>query len=941
MRIDTQRLRTALDAQDVTKSQLARISGVSRTAIHGILRDADKQVRPETIRRLAASLNISPDFLTLGGIPAAYREWLVGQHDRLNFQQPGLGRIESTSLAEVYVPTEILPDDAAEPDPRRGSAATRPNNPARPLPERLEFAEAVLRHDRIVLVGAPGSGKTTLLRRLAAETAAAARTATSSGDSVTPVFVRLAEYAKAYEHDERLDPVALVAAHARQDGCPDPERFLRDELDRGKCVVLLDGLDEVAGHHIGQRLTRLLAQFMARYPANQYVVTTRRIGLDWRPWEKLGFTRLGVAPWREEQIRRFVRQWYRTRAAATTARARDDADAMAQTLCNAILSNRRLRAIAGSPLMLTILATLHQDLSVLPRRRAELVGKIADTFLQTWEAAKCDARPGDTLHGTVLEGREYGWLLAHLALQMQIGGVTVVPHWWLADQTGGFLHEMLGLELSTAKSECDRVIRHLGRRTGLFVECGQGFYAFWHVTFQEYFAAQAIVHQIAGRPGDGPPGDGPVELLRPYLYHPRFSEVVRLVASQLAPTQTPGLLQAILDDSDPVGRFLHRGPLLALGCLADGAVAADARVVERVFSGVVEAGKSGWMGITLDALRLLHEFDGTRLATNAQAALGAIFQAAEQKLPTADLFRLRQVGDARFRRQVEQALANPGRQHPELGTTVTVECGDGRAAYYFLDPRLKAADPRQWYARAEALLHADNTEEGLRTALVVAIASAVLTSPRAGEILLAALRTSRSDRVRERCAEALGQLADRVGEARAGEFHAALVDAFGNDSSPEVRRCCGAGLSRVAVQDAMVRETLLATLCCAGPHGARAGAAAGLKRVAATEPDVRNALLRAVASPQENEVVRIFCLGSLEPCLGEDRTVLELFVRLLDATATAALQEVASEVLAKALTRAVIPWDQAIVEQVERNLMTVAHPRAHHLAALRELATPR
>ena len=163
----------------------------------------------------------------------------------------------------------------------------------------------------------------------------------------------------------------------------------------------------------------------------------------------------------------------------------------------------------------------------------------------------------------------------------------------------------------------------------------------------------------------------------------------------------------------------------------------------------------------------------------------------------------------------------------------------------------------------------------------------------------------------------------------------------GNDRCQEVRRSCGAGLSRVAVQDATVRETLLATLRSTGPHGARAGAAAGLRRIAATDPDVRNALLQAVASSQENEVVRIFCLGSLERCLGEDRAVRELFVRLLDAKQTAGLQEVASEILAKAVTRAVIPRDRTIVQRIERNLMSVPHPRGHHLAALRELATPR
>ncbi len=935
MRIDIEKLQAALDAQDVTKSELARLSGVSRTAIHGILRDSNKQVRRETVRKLAATLNLSPDYITIGGVRSSYLDWLSQRYGTVDFHGLGIAQLPSISLDDLYVPTEVQVAESADADEKeRSGRSTGPREPRAGLTEGADFSQAVFRHDRIALLGGPGSGKSTLLRYLAAIAAERQRTAATSAEMVwTPLFVRLAEYSNAAQHEAKLNPLAFVAAQARQDGRPDPESFLAEELAQGRCIVLLDGLDEIAPAGQIARLVGNLAEFIERYPRNRFVVAARQVGFDGRPWQRLGFTRLCVTPWRDEQVRLFVRQWYAKHNSGTSARARSEAERSVRRLHEAILGNPRLRAIATNPLMLVILAALHESQAVLPRRRAELYGKIADTLLQSWEAAKFSARPGDLLHGTVLEGREYAWLLGHLALTMQCGDLTVVPHWWLADQVRAFLHETLGLDLEEAKSECDRVIRYLGERTGLFVETGQGLYAFWHLTFQEYFAARALLQESAAPLHESGANRGLTDFLRPRFHHPRWTEVVRLVAAQLSPMQTPTLLRSILDDSDPLGRFLRRGPLLALDCLADGAVAADPELVDEIFSAVLDLGQSHWLGITYETLRVLRRFEGTRLADKAQTTLESILASAEQHLSAAEVFQLRQVGDRTMRREVDGTLANREEGRPRLGTSVTIECQGTRVACHYLDPQLKASDPDTWYARAEELLQTNATDEGLEVALVRALATAVLTAPVAGRILRDTLRNSPSDRVREECADALAQLVSHDLDARA-----LLAEGFRSDPSDEVRRACGAGLRHVAVEEETIRRMLLSGLRGGEPGPVRAGAAIGLKRVALIDRDVRRLLWQTADSPEEDTTVRVFCLGSLESCLERDRSVMELFVGLLHGEHVQSLGIVASELLAKAFSRNRIPWDPPTVRQVEENLMAVEHPRRHHLSALRALA---
>ncbi len=931
MKIDIQKLQAAIRSQDVSKSELARRSGISRTAIYGILRDADKQVREETVRRLAATLNLAPGYITLGGVPSSYGQWLIEQHEGVDFHGLGLGQLKPVALRSLYVPTRVVADSlgtAGTSD--QASRESQERSLGNALPEAVEFHEAALRHDRIVLLGDPGSGKTTLARQLTAELARQRRSAADApaAATITPVFVRLAEFGKQRELDGSLDLVAFVAACVRRDGCPDPEKFLRDELRRGRCIVLLDGLDELGRDAAAAELTRFLAAFVGNYPRNRFVITSRRAGFDAGPWQKLGFANLAVAPWDDDQMRLFVDRWYAEHAGGTSARVRAEAAQRADALSAAILENPRLRAVATSPLMLSILAALHHGHAVLPRRRAELYAKIADTLLQSWEAAKFSARPGDLLHGAVLEGREYAWLLGHVALSMQQHDLTVAPHWWLADHVCGYLRDTLGLDLARAKGETDRVIRYLDERAGLLVQRGRGLYAFWHLTFQEYFAAEALLMLPAA---DG--GRGLLEVLGPHLHHPRWTEVVRLVVSQLTPTQTPALLRAILDDPDPVGRFLHRGPLLALGCLADGAVVADGRLVEEIFRGVLELGTSRWLEITFDALRTLRQFDGTRLEATARSTLEGILQSAEKHLGAGEAFRLRQVGDEQFRRRIDRALRVPGGGRPKLGTIVAVDCQGGRASYYFLDPQLRAADPKQWYDRAERLLLADDTHEGLQVALVRAMAGAVRTTARAGEILKTAFRSSQSDRVRRECIDGIGRL---VGDDP--DVQEALLDACQRDTSDDVRQASAAALRHVAA-DPAVGQLLLSMLRSDQSATVRAGAAIGLKDVGRTDDSVCASMQKIAHDENEDEIVRIFCLGSLDTCLADDAAVMELFVDLLDADGP--LCEVASEVLAKAMTRGRIAWDGELVGRIEANLMRSATPRGHHRAALQELANAR
>ena len=144
--------------------------------------------------------------------------------------------------------------------------------------ERLEIAEA-LKHRRIVLLGDPGAGKTTLLRYLARTVAAANEAPGLNVEAdLLPVYVRLGEYEKYCDRQQliSLTDYLPIAARARELG------LSRELLDAcaaaGKCLFLLDGLDEIVQPGRRQTVRDRVAEFCGRHAGCRVVVTSRIVG---------------------------------------------------------------------------------------------------------------------------------------------------------------------------------------------------------------------------------------------------------------------------------------------------------------------------------------------------------------------------------------------------------------------------------------------------------------------------------------------------------------------------------------------------------------------------------------------------------------------------------------------------------------------------------------
>lgn len=369
-----------------------------------------------------------------------------------------------------------------------------------PEPITLSVAQALQRYQRMVILGGPGSGKTTLTRWLAvvfarSEQAQADKLGADFGQDRLPVLLELRRFTDHLHAASPPGPVphlgaaiaTYISQHAYYTGTP--AALIQQALAQGRCLLICDGLDEIADpalrRTLGEAIQALCQHPDQHYRDNLLVVTSRPYG--YRDVALGGaFQRCEVKEFSPEDVKHFVRAWY-----ATAYGSGEHAEA--QELIDAIAANERVGELAANPLLCTIIAIVYRNNRVLPNRRVELYLKCCEALLDTWERNKAIKDSG-------LVGG-YDWqtkleLLAPVA-------------WWLHSETerlaapeAAFVEQLAAVlrarklgDPAQAEQEARRFIQVIRDRSGLLQGRGDGSLEFMHRTFQEYLAARHIAAQ--------------------------------------------------------------------------------------------------------------------------------------------------------------------------------------------------------------------------------------------------------------------------------------------------------------------------------------------------------------------------------------------------------------------------------------------------------------
>ena len=382
----------------------------------------------------------------------------------------------AVELERVYVSLRAeLPGALLQPGPSRG----------------YSIGQVMGQHRRLAVVGGPGTGKTTLMSYLAL-TYARGRSAARLGlqKARLPILVPLRALKKAIVPAEGNGatspatlPAYLSALYEGRDLKPPPD-FFEKQLRAGRCLVLLDGLDEVADETERRRVSEWVDELVTVYPDNRYIVTSRPAGYRTAPLEN-DFTVYHIRDFEMDDVRQFVESWYLAVELATqgeTDKARRDAAEQARGLTTTVRQNAGIRRLVVNPLLLSIVALVHRYRARLPDRRVDLYSECVDVLLEHWERAKGLGR---------LSAAEMRVVLQPLALAMHKDRGRVLSRPAVERLIGQYLPGVMGGQVGP--QDVADFLDQVRERSGLLVEHEQGEYAFSHLTFQEYLAACEIV----------------------------------------------------------------------------------------------------------------------------------------------------------------------------------------------------------------------------------------------------------------------------------------------------------------------------------------------------------------------------------------------------------------------------------------------------------------
>ncbi|WP_216214919.1 NACHT domain-containing protein [Amycolatopsis aidingensis] len=341
--------------------------------------------------------------------------------------------------------------------------------------ERLSVRQLLDRPDTQIfaVVGVPGSGKTTLLRHTARQICQ------RPAQRTVPILLYLRDHVRTIVGSPEVTLVELLRGTLGRYAAAEPPGWFEQRLQHGGCVVLLDGLDEIALPADRRQVADWIEHQTTQYPQNAYVVTSRPRGYREAPIN--GAQVLQVRSFSYAQVTEFVHGWYlaveKHAAGVLDEGARLRAQSAADDLLERLNGAPELYDLTVNPLLLTMIANVHRDRGALPGSRAGLYSEICQVMLwRRQEAKKLDS---------TLSGPKKEVLLRGLAFRMMRQRVRDLRREDIQEEFDGTLLRMS--EQVTAADLLADVRHH-----GLLIERENGLYSFAHQTLQEYLAAAHI-----------------------------------------------------------------------------------------------------------------------------------------------------------------------------------------------------------------------------------------------------------------------------------------------------------------------------------------------------------------------------------------------------------------------------------------------------------------
>lgn len=376
--------------------------------------------------------------------------------------------------------------------------------------------------NKIVLIGGAGFGKSTSLNYLFCNYE------TMYGSYALKIKLDLKEYAKDIGEKRKNLLWCIATEFLRkikhtQLSFDEIQVALSDYLDKGKCLVILDALDEIPTLSIRNKVRDEIANFCEIYYLNRIIISTREAGYLRNRFDDT-FLHIKINQFNIEQIRKYSENWYNSYYAE-----QNEFDEFWKKFEQEI-KRARCEGIISNPIMLILALVIFDVGKNLPTKRIEFYQKCIDTFLVERENIKAafnldnNTKSILTMNLTIPKIAHYkfahinenvGYKFNHLELEKAVFNAIGVSD----------------VEMLNWGAAVKQYVKYLVERTELVQEIDEDLYDFAHKTFYEYFLAFYFCKVYEN--------DKLIDLLEEWIGDSNYDELARLIIEEVIQNNDP------------------------------------------------------------------------------------------------------------------------------------------------------------------------------------------------------------------------------------------------------------------------------------------------------------------------------------------------------------------------------------------------------------------
>jgi hypothetical protein len=259
-----------------------------------------------------------------------------------------------------------------------------------------------------------------------------------------------------------------------------PTGWIERHMKAGHVLVMIDGLDETEPELRDKKIIPWLTKIIQDYPECYYLISSRPVGYPPGSLRKLKFVECDLLDFGDQEITEYTRHWctaIRLKDNEPEEEARSEGSREGDEIISGFKDHPYIRNLVRNPLMLSAICLVNYfEGGELPKDRVRLYKLCVEGLLHNWDkrrGIRTDFSLGEKLR-----------VCREVAIAMQSDNLAEYP----AEQ----VFEIFAATLQD-KKRAAKLLENIRYRTGLLIERRSKVFAFAHLTFQEYLAAQSIV----------------------------------------------------------------------------------------------------------------------------------------------------------------------------------------------------------------------------------------------------------------------------------------------------------------------------------------------------------------------------------------------------------------------------------------------------------------